>query len=182
VAKRVGAVVRCSEDLPGNIVKQNACAILGINDHRSQQKGPFSAGNHVALPLAAARASRFRKTPAEPAELRQIFDARRGGEPDMHLIQVFIPAAPQVPIDVEDVIATIQREMTERHGGATAYLNSPAKGLWSNGEGAEEDDVIVIEVMVDTLDKAWWHQYRRNLEQLLRQDALLVRALPVEVL
>ncbi|NKQ86852.1 hypothetical protein C3Y91_21310 [Rhizobium sp. UPM1133] len=100
----------------------------------------------------------------------------------MHLIQVFIPAAPQVPIDVEDVIATVQREMTERHGGATAYLNSPAKGLWSNGEGAEEDDVIVIEVMVDTLDKAWWHQYRRNLEQLLRQDALLVRALPVEVL
>ncbi|MBY5461687.1 hypothetical protein HFO89_36205 [Rhizobium leguminosarum] len=100
----------------------------------------------------------------------------------MHLIQVFIPAAPQAPIDVEDVIATVQREMTERHGGTTAYLNSPAKGLWSNGEGEEEDDVIVIEVMVDTLDKAWWHQYRRNLEQLLRQDALLVRALPVEVL
>ncbi|XKM42999.1 hypothetical protein A4U53_034920 (plasmid) [Rhizobium ruizarguesonis] len=100
----------------------------------------------------------------------------------MHLIQVFIPAAPQAAIDVEDVIATVQREMTERHGGATTYLNPPAKGLWSNGEGAEEDDVIVIEVKVDTLDKAWWHQYRRNLEPLLRQDELLVRALPVEML
>ncbi|NDK48881.1 hypothetical protein [Rhizobium laguerreae] len=95
---------------------------------------------------------------------------------------VFIPAAPQAAIDVEDVIATVQREMTERHGGATAYLNSPAKGLWSNGEGAEEDDVIVIEFMADTLDRAWWRQYRRKLEQLLAQEELLVRALPVETL
>ncbi len=100
----------------------------------------------------------------------------------MHLIQVFIPAAPQATIKVEDVTATVQREMTERHGGATAYLNSPAKGLWSNGEGAEEDDVIVVEVTVDTIDRAWWRQYRRNLEQLLEQDELLVRALPVEAL
>jgi hypothetical protein len=100
----------------------------------------------------------------------------------MHLIQLFIPAAPQSTIKVEDVIAKVQREMTERHGGATAYLNSPAKGLWSNGEGAEEEDVIVVEVMVDTLDRAWWRRYRRNLEQLLRQDELLVRAIPVEAL
>ncbi|WP_259667562.1 hypothetical protein [Rhizobium lentis] len=48
----------------------------------------------------------------------------------MHLIQLFIPSAPQTTIDIGDVIATIQREMTERHGGMTAYLNSPAKGLW----------------------------------------------------
>jgi hypothetical protein len=56
----------------------------------------------------------------------------------MHLIQLVIPAAPQSTIKVEDVIAKVQREMTERHGGATAYLNSPAKGLWSNGEGRKK--------------------------------------------
>jgi hypothetical protein len=36
--------------------------------------------------------------------------------------------------------------------------------------------------MVDTLDRAWWRRYRRDLEQLLRQDELLVRAIPVEAL
>ncbi|MBB4576932.1 hypothetical protein [Rhizobium lentis] len=100
----------------------------------------------------------------------------------MHLIQLFIPAAPRAAVDFADIIATIQREMTERHGGVTAYLNSPAKGLWSNDEGTEEDTVIVIEVMVNSLDRAWWRQYRRKLEELLRQDELLVRALPVETL
>ncbi|MCV9943915.1 MULTISPECIES: hypothetical protein [Rhizobium] len=100
----------------------------------------------------------------------------------MHLIQLFIPAAPQAAIDIEDIIAMIQREMTERHGGATSYLNSPAKGFWSTSEGTEEDTVIVIEVMVNSLDRAWWRQYRRKLEQLLGQEELLVRALPVETL
>jgi hypothetical protein len=37
VAKRVGAVVMFREDLPENIVKRNACAILRINDHPSQR-------------------------------------------------------------------------------------------------------------------------------------------------
>ncbi|WP_259667561.1 hypothetical protein [Rhizobium lentis] len=40
----------------------------------------------------------------------------------------------------------------------------------------------MIEVMVDSLDRVWWRQYRRELEQLLGQDELLVRALPVETL
>ncbi|ANK90618.1 hypothetical protein AMK01_CH01110 [Rhizobium sp. N6212] len=100
----------------------------------------------------------------------------------MHLIQLFIPAAPRAAIDIEGIIAAIQREMTERHRGVTAYLNSPARGLWSNDEGTEEDTVIVIEVMVGSLDRVWWRQYRRELEQLLGQDELLVRALPVETL
>ncbi|AHG49247.1 hypothetical protein RLEG12_09900 (plasmid) [Rhizobium leguminosarum bv. trifolii CB782] len=100
----------------------------------------------------------------------------------MHLVQMFIPAASQVGIDAEELIATVQHEMTERYGGATAYLNSPAEGLWSNGAREEEDVVVVIEVMVDDLDRTWWHQYRRKLEQLLKQKELLVRALPVETL
>jgi len=99
----------------------------------------------------------------------------------MHLVQLFIPVASQA-VDVQDIIVAIQREMTERFGGATAYLNSPAKGLWSNGRSAEEDDVVVIEVMVDNLDRTWWHQQRRKLEQRLGQEELLVRALPAETL
>lgn len=103
-----------------------------------------------------------------------------GGDVNMHLVQLFVPAASQVDVDVEDVVARVQNEMTKRYGGATAYINSPARGLWSNGGKPEEDEIIVIEVMVDDLDRDWWDQYRRELEHLLRQDELLVRALPVE--
>jgi hypothetical protein len=95
---------------------------------------------------------------------------------------MFIPATSQAGIDVADLIDAIQREMTERFGGATAYVNSPAEGLWSNGAKQEEDKIIVIEVMVDDLDRTWWHEYRRTLEKLLKQEELLVRALPVETL
>jgi hypothetical protein len=98
----------------------------------------------------------------------------------MHLVQLFVPAASQVDVDVEDVVARLQNEMTKRYGGATAYINSPARGLWSSGGKPEEDMIIVVEVMVDDLDRDWWNQYRRELEHLLRQDELLVRALPVE--
>lgn len=98
----------------------------------------------------------------------------------MHLVQLFIPVAPQAAIDFQNTVAIVQREMTERFGGATAYLNSPAKGLWSNGGNAEEDQIVVIEVMTDDLDRTWWHQYRRKLEQELDQDELLVRTLLVE--
>jgi hypothetical protein len=132
-----------------------------------------SAGDSIA---------HFRKRTADPGNLVKFPVFARRGDFGMHLVQLFIPAALQATIDVEDVIAIVQREMTERYGGVTAYLNSPAKGLWSNGGNAEEDDVIVIEVMVDNLDRTWWHQYRRKLEQLLKQDELLVRALPVETL
>ncbi|WP_244920042.1 hypothetical protein [Rhizobium etli] len=133
---------------------------------------------HLASALATVIAPDF-----EPGRnlVRPAKFAKRG-EFHVHLIQLFIPAAPRAAIDIEDIIAAIQREMTERHGGVTAYLNSPAKGLWSNDEGTEEDTVIVIEVMVGSLDRVWWRQYLRELEQLLGQDELLVRALPVETL
>jgi hypothetical protein len=94
----------------------------------------------------------------------------------MYLIELFIPV-PSTPLDRgTEGLEMIQRELTERFGGVTAYVNSPAKGLWDGGQSPEEDRVIVIEVMVEDLDRAWWRQYRRKLEDLLQQKELLVRA------
>jgi hypothetical protein len=36
--------------------------------------------------------------------------------------------------------------------------------------------------MVDALDRTWWKDYRRELEQLFRQDEIVLRAQPCEPL
>lgn len=135
----------------------------------------------LGIDVACENEAQFGADPLS-GEPRAISDVFRRGEFDMHLVQLFIPATPRASIDFEDFVASVQREMTERFGGATAYLSSPAKGLWSKDRNIEEDEIVVIEVMTDDLDRNWWHQYRRKLEHMLNQDELLVRALPVEKL
>jgi hypothetical protein len=70
----------------------------------------------------------------------------------------------------------LQRELTERFGGVTAYVRAPAKGRWEDGGRHEEDDVVLYEVMVDSLDRDWWRALRRRLEASLRQKEILMRA------
>ena len=72
-------------------------------------------------------------------------------------------------------------ELTDRYGGVTAYLRSPAEGSWREGSGAVgKDEVVMFEVMVDHLDRDWWSRYRAALEQRFAQDELVVRATAME--
>jgi hypothetical protein len=75
----------------------------------------------------------------------------------------------------------IRRELTERFGGATAYTRAPAEGTWEDDQGRiHHDDVVVIEVMIETLDREWWAAYRRELAWRFRQNELVVRASEME--
>ena len=102
----------------------------------------------------------------------------------MHLVQFLLPVAtdsvdgPQVP-----AFAQVRRELTERFGGVTAYVRSPAVGLWRDDEGdVAHDDVVIVEVVVETLDEAWWAGYRAQLQERFRQDVIHMRALPMQLL
>jgi hypothetical protein len=69
------------------------------------------------------------------------------------------------------------QDLTERFGGVTAHTRAPAAGRWKNPSAStERDDVIIVEVMVTELDKAWWARYRRGLEKRLKQKEIVVRA------
>lgn len=100
----------------------------------------------------------------------------------MHLVQLFLPlrdndgnAFPR------DRFAAVRDELTARFGGLTAYTRAPAQGLWSDSDGPpQRDDLVVYEVMVDHLDRAWWATYRTALERLFSQEELLVRSQAVE--
>ena len=43
------------------------------------------------------------------------------------------------------------------------------------------DDVVMVEVVTDTFDRAWWRTYRATLAKRFAQDTIHVRALPVEM-
>jgi hypothetical protein len=40
----------------------------------------------------------------------------------------------------------------------------------------------VVEVMTNFIDRAWWGDYRRELERLFKQDQIVLRAQPFEAL
>ena len=96
----------------------------------------------------------------------------------MHLVQLLLPL-----VGERAVFDEVMHELTERYGGVTAYNRAPAAGRWkSPSASTESDDIVVIEVMVEELDKPWWARYRRALEKRLRQKELVVRAHKIESL
>lgn len=102
----------------------------------------------------------------------------------MHLVQVLLPLFDNAgrAFSRED-FAAVRRELTERFGGATSYTRSPAEGTWEDDTGrVHHDDVVVVEVMVESLDREWWTAYRRKLMARFRQAELVVRATSMESL
>jgi hypothetical protein len=78
--------------------------------------------------------------------------------------------------------AALRAELTERFGGLTAYTRAPAEGLWAEaGQEArpERDDIVVYEVMTQDVDRVWWSDLRKRLEQRFQQEELVIRALPM---
>lgn len=100
----------------------------------------------------------------------------------MHLIQLLLPISDNEgrPID-EDAFTMVRRELTEHFGGVTAFMRAPASGLWKRSPGdIEHDDLIMVEVVTDALDRGWWHDYRRLLEARFKQETIHVRAVGIE--
>lgn len=99
----------------------------------------------------------------------------------MHLIQLMLPLYDNdgAPIDAQ-LFRDVRQVLLERFGGVTAFARTPAQGLWQDGSTVQRDDVLLYEVMAESLDRAWWAAYRRELEDRFRQQELVVRAQAIE--
>ena len=102
----------------------------------------------------------------------------------MYLVQILLPVYDndnqRLP---REEFHAVRRELTERFGGATAYSRAPAQGSWKDEDGrVRNDDVFVVEVMVGSLDRAWWQSYRLQLCTRFRQMEIVVRASEFEPL
>jgi hypothetical protein len=76
----------------------------------------------------------------------------------------------------------VSEELAARFGGVTAFRRSPAEGVWRDGGVESRDRVVVFEVMAEELDRAWWREYRGELECRFRQEKVVVRATEFEEL
>ena len=98
----------------------------------------------------------------------------------IHLVQLLLPLRdPSDEPFPRSALDRVRDELTERFGGATAYLRAPAQGAWKDddqGGRVERDEIVIVEVMADSLDRDWWRQYREELRQRFRQEELVVRA------
>lgn len=102
----------------------------------------------------------------------------------MHLVQILLPLHDAkgrgFPKSKYEAVAA---ELTDLFGGVTSFTRTPAEGQWKpGGQPASEDDIVVIEVMVGTLDPKWWGKYRKGLERAFKQTSIVVRAQDIQLL
>jgi hypothetical protein len=97
----------------------------------------------------------------------------------MNLIQILLPVNDNEGQHFEpDDFVQLRAELADRFGGVTTYMRAPARGLWRDDAGeTTRDDIVIFEVMTDQLDRAWWSDFRKDLERRFRQDSVIIRAL-----
>jgi len=96
----------------------------------------------------------------------------------MYLIELLLPLhdndRKKLPADY---FKTVRDELTERFGGVTAFLRSPAMELWKDSDSdISRNEMVMFEVISPVLDKQWWGKYRLSLQQKFRQDQLFIWA------
>ena len=96
----------------------------------------------------------------------------------MYLIQLLLPLhdneKQKFPVEY---FHNVRRTLAEKFGGVTAFLRSPAVGLWKDDDDdVSHDEVVMFEVISAELDRDWWAKYRKELQERFRQEELLVWA------
>jgi hypothetical protein len=106
------------------------------------------------------------------------------GWADVVLIQLLLPIVRVAePNQLHTPLRQTREELAARFNGLTAYVRSPAKGVWTAPDGhTEQDDVVMMEIVTETFDRAWWRTYAATLAARFQQDTIHLRAVPIEML
>jgi hypothetical protein len=96
----------------------------------------------------------------------------------VYLVEFFLPVFDNQGAHIsKDEFVRVRRELTDRFGGVTAFMRSPAMGLWEERTGViRQDDLVSFEVMTESLDRDWWRDYREQLAMRFRQQEIVMRA------
>ena len=101
----------------------------------------------------------------------------------MHVVEIFLPLRDNAGTAFAASLFEAEKaRLVERFGGLTAYARAPAQGLWNDGEKPVSDQIVIFEVMTETLEREWWTAYRTDLEVTFRQDTVLIRCSSVDIL
>jgi hypothetical protein len=101
----------------------------------------------------------------------------------VYLVELLIPAYDNDGRKFDpNMFAAVRFELTDLFGGLTVFSRAPAEGLWSSDGELRKDDIVVFQVMARSVDRSWWRDYRKKLEARFRQNLIVVRAQPIEIL
>lgn len=104
-------------------------------------------------------------------------------EGPMQLVRFYLPLSDNAGVAFpRHMYDAIEAELSQRFGGVTAHLESPASGRWQHGGATHADDVVIFEVLLAEVDHAWWRQYRTRLERDFAQTRVLVMTQAVDIL
>jgi hypothetical protein len=100
----------------------------------------------------------------------------------VYLVQILLPRIGGKDEPVKDSeFARTRAELVEAFEGVTAYLRSPAQGAWTAPDGrVEHDEIVMVEVLVEAFDRAWWRAYAEKLAGRFEQDTIHIRALSAD--
>ena len=100
----------------------------------------------------------------------------------MYLIQILLPRTVGDEPLQDSAFGQTRAELVDAFDGVTAYLRSPAQGVWTAPGGrVERDEMVMVEVLVESFDHGWWRAYAEKLGRRFRQDKIHIRALNAEM-
>jgi hypothetical protein len=101
----------------------------------------------------------------------------------VHLVQILVPVRDNASNAFSPhLFEAVAESLTTQFGGVTAYNRAPAEGRWRSSGKVQHDEVVVMEVMVEALDRDWWRNLRADLEQRQSQERGIIRAQSIELL
>ncbi|MBC7913706.1 MAG: hypothetical protein H7Y07_06245 [Pyrinomonadaceae bacterium] len=102
----------------------------------------------------------------------------------MQQIQIFLPLYNENgEAFSKHYYSSLKEDLTDKFGGITIYTRSPAIGFWKENETKiVKDEIIIYEIMAESVDKDWWQRCRNGLEKLFRQDQIIIRTWKMELL
>ena len=104
---------------------------------------------------------------------------RNSREMTGHLVEVFVPLQDADGRAFESTkITRLAQELTEKFGGVT--IRNPMQGKWKEDGHVSDDLIIIMEVVVDEIDRRWWTALQRQLMVEFDQDEILIRSHAIE--
>jgi hypothetical protein len=99
----------------------------------------------------------------------------------MQLIEILLPLRDNEGRRFDpSAYASLREQLVERFGGLTAFSRNPAEGIWEENGERSRDEIVIFEVMAEALDRHWWAELRRTLENRFRQDEIVIRSREIE--
>ena len=101
----------------------------------------------------------------------------------MRVIEIFLPLSDNQGKRFDRrVYDCVREELLIHFDGVTTFLRAPAEGLGDEEGITRHDDIIIFEVMAETVDEPWWADFRKNQELVFKQNKILIRACEITLL